>query len=377
MRNPVHRKSKLTKRRIFMNMNANFNTPEDIINQLDVQYRLNGFLKLRGGVAYRAAKLAGMYAAKGSKLLKEACGYTFEEAMKNMSSFDVANTLDGMERSEDDEAQLLTKMGLEANDMYTTLRALVQYSNKLNFDMLDMVDPSGKKRYESGNKFHGVYHTDQAQADSWANTIKLHAEAEDPLVTETYEEYVAKVADERFTLTEEQWAAAQDEGENLYDKYADQILDVILAIGDDEREFDDLPVRAQIACIESLRSKVSSMEDSAVRQVKFMRADKATKIAEASKVIGIIRGFDRQFCDMLDSTRYANYAEFMYGYIPNNHSVAPAQIKAHRVLVKIQPVGRVSDKVAQIENGAKLEEVEIEDDLDTVLPVSALPNVGV
>ena len=30
MRNPVHRKSKLTKRRIFMNMNANTNTPEDI-----------------------------------------------------------------------------------------------------------------------------------------------------------------------------------------------------------------------------------------------------------------------------------------------------------------------------------------------------------
>lgn len=360
-----------------MNMNANTNTPEDIISQLDVQYRLNGFLKLRGGVAYRAAKLAGMYAAKGSKLLKEACGYTFEEAMKNMNSFDVANTLDGMERSEGDEAQLLTEMGLEVNDMYTTLRALVMYSNKLNFDMLDLIDPSGKKRYESGTKFLGVYHTDQAQAASWANTIALHAEAADPLVTETYAEYVAKVEDERFTLTEEQWAAVQEDGENIFAKYAEQILDVILAIGDDECEFDDLPARAQIACIESMRSKVQSMQDAAVKQVKFMRSDKATKIAEASKVVGIISGMDRQFCDMLDSPRYANYAEYMYNYIPGNHSVSPAQIKERRVTIKQQPVGRVSDKVAQIENGAKPEEVETEDDLDAVLPVSALPNVGV
>lgn len=355
-----------------MNMNANTNTPEDIINQLDVQYRLNGYLKLRGGVAYRAAKLAGMYAAKGSKLLKEACGYTFEEAMKNMNSFDVANTLDGMERSEGDEAQLLTEMGLEVSDMYTTLKALVMYSNKLNFDMLDLVDPSGKKRHESGAKFLGVYHTDQAQAASWVNTIALHTEAADPLVTETYDEYVAKVEDERFTLTEEQWAAVQEDGENIFAKYAEQILDVILAIGDDECEFSDLPARAQIACIESMRSKVQSMQDAAVKQVKFMRADKAAKIAEASKVIGVISGMDRQFCDMLDSTRYANYAEFMYNYTPGNHSVSPAQIKERRVTIKQQPVGRVSDRVAQLENGVEFSDLEDAGDLSTILPVSQI-----
>lgn len=355
-----------------MNMHANTNTPEDIINQLDVQYRLNGFLKLRGGIAYRAAKLAGMYAAKGSKLLKEACGYTFEEAMKNMNSFDVANTLDGTERSEGDEAQLLTEMGLEVNDMHTTLKALVMYSNKLNFDMLDLLDPSGKKRYESGTKFTGVYHTDQAQAASWANTIALHAEAADPLVTETYAEYVAKVEDERFTLTEEQWAAVQEDGENIFAKYAEQILDVILNIGDDECEFDDLPVRAQITCIEGMRSKVQSMQDAAVKQVKFMRSNKAAKIAEASKVIGIISGFDRQFCDMLDSPRYANYAEFMYNYIPNNHSVSPAQIKERRVTIKQQPVGRVSDRTAQLMNGVELSDLEDAGDLSTILPVSKI-----
>lgn len=355
-----------------MNMNANTNTPEDIINQLDVQYRLNGFLKLRGGVAYRAAKLAGMYAAKGSKLLKETCGYTFEEAMKNMNSFDVANVLDGMERSEGDEAQLLTEMGLEVSDMYTTLKALVMYSNKLNFDMLDLVDPSGKKRHESGTKFIGVYHTDQAQAASWANTIALHAEAADPLVTETYAEYVTKVEDERFTLTEEQWAAVQEDGENIFAKYAEQILDVILAIGDDECEFSDLPARAQIACIESMRSKVQSMQDAAVKQVKFMRSDKAAKIAEASKVVGIVNGFDRQFCDMLDSSRYTSYAEFMYNYIPNNHSVSPAQIKERRVTIKQQPVGRVSDKAAQLENGVEFSDLEDAGDLSTILPVSQI-----
>ena len=360
-----------------MNMNANFNTPEDIINQLDVQYRLNGFLKLRGGVAYRAAKLAGMYAAKGSKLLKEACGYSFEEAMKNMNSLDVTNVLDGMERSEGDEAQLLTEMGLEVSDMYTTLKALVMYSNKLNFDMLDLVDPSGKKRHESGAKFIGVYHTDQAQAASWANTIALHAEAADPLVTETYAEYVAKGEDERFTLTEEQWAAVQEDDENIYAKYAEQILEIILTIGDGEYEFDDLQARAQIACIESMRSKVQSMQDAAVKQVKFMRSDKATKIAEASKVVGIVNGFDRQFCDMLDSSRYMNYAEFMYNYIPNNHSVSPAQIKERRVTIKQQRVGRVSDKDAQLINGAELSDLEDAGDLSTILPVSALPHVGV
>lgn len=362
-----------------MSMNANTNTPEAIFAQLDTQYQLNLYLKLRGHIAYRAAKLAGMYMAKSAKFIREAYGVgTFEEAVRLAGcSVDVANVLDSCARGEPDEQSLLQEMGLEINDMHDTLRALVMYANKLNFDMLDMVDPSGKKRREAGTRFTGVYHTDQAQADSWANTIKLHAEAEDPLVTETYEEYVAKVADERFTLTEEQWAAAQDGGENLYAAYAGRILDIILAVGDDEGEFDDLPIRAQIACIESLRSKVSSMEDGAVRQCKFMRADKATKVAEASKVIGIIRGFDRQFCEMLDSSRYANYAEFMYNYIPNQHEVTPAQIKERRVLVKTQPVGRVSDRAAQIENGAKPEEVETEDDLDAVLPVSALPNVGV
>ena len=119
------------------------------------------------------------------------------------------------------------------------------------------------------------------------------------------------------------------------------------------------------------------MQDAAVKQVKFMRSDKATKIAEASKVVGIVNGFDRQFCDMLDSSRYTNYAEFMYNYIPNNHSVSPAQIKERRVTIKQQRVGRVSDKDAQLINGAELSDLEDAGDLSTILPVSALPHVGV
>lgn len=356
-------------------MNANTTTIENIIDQLDVQYRLSPYLKLRGTVAYRAAKLAGMVLTKQAKLTREAFGGTFDEVMRT-SPIDVINTHDSIERGEFDEAELLGEMGLGVSDMYDQLKAMVMYSNKLNFDMLELVDPSGKRRMEPGAKFTGVYHTDRTQRESWLSSARLHAEAKDEIETATYAEYVGKIDDERFVISEEQWNALQaDDSASLFETYAEQIVDLIIGVGDDECEFDDLPIRTQIGLIESMRGKLDSIKESCVKSVKYSRLDKAAKIAEASKLVGLIGGMDRQLCDMLDSSRYANYAEFMYSYVPNAGEVQASQVKARRVIVKAQPVGRVSDRMAQFENGATRDELEDFGDLESVLPVSALPNV--
>ena len=54
-------------------MSTNTMNLEDFITTLDEQYRLSPYLMLRGSVSYKAAKLAGMYAAKKAKPLCTEC----------------------------------------------------------------------------------------------------------------------------------------------------------------------------------------------------------------------------------------------------------------------------------------------------------------
>lgn len=340
---------------------ANTTTPEVIFEQLDAQFRMSPMLKLRGTLAYRAAKLAGMLMAKQAKFLRaERHDLTFAEAcaLAGRSIYDWSEqTL--LANGEEHEAELLSDMGLETADMYQQLKAMVMYGNKLNFDLLELADPNGKRRMEAGTKFVGVFHTNELQRQSWKSSVLLHAEAKDSLDTDTYEDYVAKVDDDRFTVTKEQWESLVADDVSLFETHVDIIVELILDIGDDECDFDELPVRTQIGLIESMRSKLDSIKDSCIKSVRYMRGARVDKIAEASKVVGIVHGMDKQFTDMLDAPRYANYAEFMYNYIPNAGPVAVGSIKTRRALVKQQPVGRVSDVQAQRSNIA-------DDDLDGV-----------
>lgn len=358
-------------------MNANTNTPENIIDQLDVQYRLSPMLKLRGTLAYRASKLAGMLLAKeGKRMREENTDLTFTEAValagRNVYQWS-EDTL--MDRGEGHEAQGLEDMGLERSDMAAQLKAMVMYCNKLNFDMLELVDPTGNRRMEDGAKFIGVYHTDHTQRESWKSSVLMHGKDKDDLDTETYAEYVEKIGDPRFTISEAQWTALNTADISMYEAHTDVIVDLILEVGDDECEFDEIPARSQIGLIESLRGKLDSIKDACLKSVKYMRATKAEKMAEASKLVGIIGGMDRQFCDMLDAPRYANYAEYMFNYVPNAGTLREGQVKMRRAIVKEQPVGRVSNVQAQHINnavdGSEADEVEI--DPIVAKPLAAFP----
>lgn len=354
-------------------MNSNTNTPECVIGQLDAQYRMSPMLKLRGTLTYRAAKLAGMLMAKQAKWVREeqpdmsfadACALTG----RNIYQWSEQTM---MERGEEHEAQGLEDMGLEVSDMYKQLRAMVGYSNKLNMDMLEeIVDPTGKRRMEPGAKFIGVYHSDDTQRESWLNSVRMHAEAKDPLSTGTYAAYVAKIGDERFTIDEEQWTAFNTGDVSLFEAYEDVIVDMILDIGDDECEFHEMSERTQIGLIESMRGKIDSIRAACMKSVKYMRGQAVDKIAEASKISGLVHGMDRQFCDMLDSARYANFVEFMWNYVPNQKDVVASAVKTRRAVMKpYQPIGRVSDVQAQRLNNA-------DDGLDDVLaPIEREPIV--
>lgn len=340
-------------------MNANTCTPEDVFARLGTQYQLSPLLKLRGTLAYRAAKLAGMVLQKEAKLLREANGALgYDESIHEARNIFAFNAVDAAHRGEDDERSLVEDMGLETSDMKTQLRAMVMYSNKLNFDMLELVDPSGDKRMTTGFKVRGVYHDDNTQWESWLSSVQLHAEAKDEFDIETYDEYVTKLDSPDFAMSEAQWNELNQADANVYAVHSEDIVDLIVSIGDDECDFDELPVRTQIGLIESMRSKLDAIKDSCVRSVKYARMDRADKIAEASKLVGIVSGMDRQFCDMLDSSRYANYAEYMYNYTPNQRAVNTAQVKTRRIVLKQQPAGRVSDVAAQIENGIAPTDIE-------------------
>ena len=297
--------------------NANTMTPEEVIATLDTKYQLSPYLKLRGHISFKAAKLAGQYMAKTAKLVKD----NTETPVGKLDAFGEAM---GHLRSQGDEDMIMEDMGLEPEqDMWDTVKALVMYANKLNFDIQELTDPTGNKRNDPTWKARGVYFTTDGQRQSWIDSLTLLAEGDKTESLDTYAEYAAAVDNPDWLLTEEEWTAQQTSDNSLYADYKMLIVERILDIGEEECDFDELPIRAQIACIENMRGKIGGMIDAALRGFKYSREDKSTKTLEASKVKGLIRGFDQLLTSMLDSSRYANYSEFMYNYIPTSKQATP------------------------------------------------------
>ena len=328
-------------------MGNNTMTIEDVINTLDEQYRLSPYLMLRGSVSYRAAKLAGMYAAKLAKQYMLADGET---------GIDAFNRAMGDIRGEADNDSIMEETGAELSDMHEQLQALVLYSNKLNFDMQELVDPTGRKRQQRGFMQRGVYFNDVEQRASWMSSVKLVSESGESKDV-TYADYLASLDDPEWAITELEFNELNTDDMSLYNDHANVIVDLLLNFGDDEIDFDCLPIRSQISLIENMRSKIERIQASVIKSIKYSRLDKKDKVAEASKLKGLVAGFNLMFCDMLDSSRYASYTEFMYGYIPNA-SDSTAQPVSRRIVAKREhdidttPLGRVDDKTAERINEA-------------------------
>lgn len=306
-------------------MHANTCTPEDIINQLALSYRMSPYLKLRGHVAYRTAKLAGQYLAKAAKLLNEAEGFDdFTVALESV-------------RSDEFSTQIAEMMSLNGSpDMLETIQTMVGYANKLNFDLQDIVDPTESIRENPQTaKAVGVYFTEDQQRTSWLSSIRMVAESEkDVEPFDSYEEYKAKVEDKKFLLTEDEYKDQCTSSTPLHETYEAEILDFIMAFGQNENDFDMLPKRAQITVIESMRSRIPSMRESALKSAKYAKGSKVEKILEASAVKGLVNSFDQQFTDMLDSSRYAGMEEFMWNHTPNRGDKKPSAVVTRRIVAK-------------------------------------------
>ncbi len=313
-------------------MNANTMSIEDVIKTLDVEYQLSPFLKLRGHISWKAAKLAGIYAAKQAKIIRESegnCGLdTFNAAMAAVRGFDA-----------DDE--ILTEAGLHSDqyELWETIRGLVMYSNRLTYEMQAIVDPTGKKQENANWKVNGVYFTDKQQIESWRSSIQLVAnDKDDPQEFKSYADYVKKVLNDRkqtvkslaeyidevkadgtdWLLSEEKFLEQMKNDSTLYTDHEAVILDLLLSIGSEECYFDELPIRTQIAAIENMRGKINSIVESLGKSISIRFHDKNARVMESTKVKGLVTvGFEQMFCQMLESSRYANYAEYMYNYIPN------------------------------------------------------------
>lgn len=327
-------------------MNASYNTMtiEDVINTLDPQYRLSPLLKLRGHIAYRATKLAGQYLVSRAKTMFD------NRSEHGMDHIDTFNEMFAELKCIDFNNELLESAGMEPQkEMFNTLRELVLYANKLNYDMQDLVDEGGTKRLRAGFKVRGVYFTEGEQSDSWHNSVSLLANPQDDFDTETYAEYAAKIDNPDWCLTEAEWIAAQAQDDNIYKSYGVDIVELLMSFGADESTFDELGARSQIAAIENMRGKIPRCIDSAMQSVKYAKLDRAGKIAEASKLKGIINSWDAEFCRMLDSSRYANYAEFMYNYIPNQGSNPARNVPVSRRITQRREEKVVSTRVSDVE----------------------------
>ena len=348
-------------------MNANTCSIEDVINTLDPNYRLSGYLSLRGHVAYKAAKLAGQYLAKSAKIIFDMARAAHEldsdAPLTRDDIFNIHTFGQAMAhiRGQEIEDLLLDEAGLSVtHDMLHTLRQLVAYANKLNYDMQDMVDPNGTRRLERGFKMRGVYFNETEKFESWQNSVQLLADADskNKLAASTYAEYAATIDNPDWRLTEAEWNAAQDEGQNLYGSFGADIVSFLMDLGDDECQFDELDIRSQIAAIENMRGKIGKLTDSALRSVKYNRdIGRDDKVAEATKIKGMIKGFDQAFCNMLDSSRYANHTEFMYNYSPKREGATPSAPIGRRMIAKTEErlaraaTARVDDKTAHHING--------------------------
>jgi len=303
-------------------------------------------LKLKGHVSYAATRLCGMYLAKTAKAIAA-------QDVTEGKTIDKFNAAMGYLRSQPDEDLLMEEMGLEVNSgMWATIKAMVCYVNKLNFDLQDLLDPptndcpQGPRRLKDKNVKlgFGVTVNHDQRKENWQEGMKLHqAEEKEDLDTDTYEQYLEELKDVEgdSKLTEAQWIAAQIEDSNLWDDHAAVIVDALMAAcdGREECEFDELPIRTQIAAIENMRGKIPSIIDATLRRVGSNRTlSKSEKTVEMTKQKCLVNGFDKLFIEMLGSSRYANFTEFMRTFSPTREGtvVESRQMKAkiERVEVK-------------------------------------------
>lgn len=302
--------------------NANFRTIEDVINTLDAQYRISAYLKLRGHISFKAAKLAGMYLAKKAKEHMTEYGLegaaAFREAMSLTASggIDAFNDMLNARREAEVSEDGVIEMGLgNQDDMLSTITQMVWYANKLNFDLQELFDPTEQKRTNPHYKQNGVYFTEDGQKQSWTSSIALVTSADDKPEM-TYAEYKASIDNPDWLLTEAEFNEQSQKDNTLFDEYKHEIVDLLLNAGQYEADFCDLPLRTQIGAIENMRGKIDSCITSALKSVKFSRSE--NKLLESSTVKGIIKGWDKAFCEMLDAPKFAHLAEVMYNYVPGS-----------------------------------------------------------
>jgi len=320
--------------------NPNTASPDDLIKTLEPDYRMTPYLMLRGHIAFKAALQVGQFLTK------------YENLYGSMHPQEAAQA----KSDDEDRRELLEQGGMSAKDTWwDDICGLVEYANKLTFDMQQLDDPNGTKRIEPSYKRMGIWFNQNQRADSWAEMVELVARSQSEQTVDTYDQYVAARRPGEAPITEEQWfeegytAYVRSIGENfalskklwvyihknhvnLYQKFDDEIVDALMAIGYQEVDFDQLSIRNQIACIENMRTKVDRMVEAAAKSTNFKRGVTAEqKTLEATAIAGVIRGFDAELCAMLNSSRYANYAEFMRNFIPG---AAKSEIISRALLIK-------------------------------------------
>lgn len=284
------------------------------------EYAISPLLKLKGHIAYKAASLMKMAVLQEAKALRESGNGIdgFNESMKAI-----------LDKRADARWTEMSGTGEEKESLYETACKLIGYHNELVFVLQDLADPTGMLRNKSGFKFAGVPFREKDYVDSWKGIIELHQTNEREEDFEgTYEDYCSSVEGD-FRLTEEEWKEVQSGTEfQPFTEYGEEILSMITNLGFDHTcEFDELPVRAQIAAIENLRRKSDAIVKSTLKSVKYGKdtKTKSEKLAEASKMKGIIKSLDEVLCSMLERPAYKGFEEFMYGYTPEREATPLVQ----------------------------------------------------
>lgn len=304
-------------------MHANTQTVEDVINTLDTDQRFGPMIKLKGFVAFKAMTLASQYMMKTAKIIAD---QDKNDDVKNIDKFNAAMAII---RSQPDEDALMAQMGLEVNTgMWSTVQKLIGYANKLNYDCQDLLDPrsdqwpEGEKRTKEGAKWvpgYGVTNSEGQRRKNMLESLAFRKENDEATdTTETYESFLqANPAGTDFYLTVEEWSESQVAPDTFFTDHGHTVVDLLMDIGTEEADFDDLPERVQISCIEAMRKKIPAMADKARERVNKRRdLTRTERTLESAKIKGLILGMDKQFTDMLDAPRYINFREFMFNYNP-------------------------------------------------------------
>ena len=324
----------------YSNVNANTNSPDQIIKTVDGNYQLSLFMSLRGHIAFKAVAQMGMYIAKQNAVTNRAKAGDLEGFKLEQEST----------RGDEIGEQLMHEAGMTVQaqaEWYEDIASLIRYSNKLTYDMQELADPSETKRADPSFKQNGIWFNMDQREESWKDTLKLIAQraaedetygqyaanylgdpkemqSEDEWLEDAYAAHVKRIGHPAFAMSKPSFIEMAKSHKSVYEKFTPQILEALLDVGTDECDFDELSLRAQIACIENCRDKLERWAETAVKSVRFMNGMTfLEKQGEAATIRGLIlKGFDLEFRAMLSSTRYANLGEFMRNFVPGTKESA-------------------------------------------------------